>query len=109
MSVDPHRAQASLDARRAAETASLHRVQRRVGAIGFFAVTVHAVFGVIGAAYVREGQGRHVDAVVLTLMSGVIAVIVYVVMRIILGARLWSPAWIVLALLPTVAAVIWVV
>jgi hypothetical protein len=109
MSDDPERTQASRDARRAAETASLHRVQRRVGAIGFFAVTVHAVFGVIGAAYVREGQGRHVDAVVLTLMSGVIAVIVYVVMRIILGARLWSPAWIVLALLPTMAALIWVV
>lgn len=99
----------TLDERRAAETASLHRVQRRVAAIGFFAVTVHAVFGVIGAAYIREGQGRHADAVGLALMSGVIAVIVYVVMRLILGARLWSPAWIALALLPSVGAVIWVV
>ena len=99
----------TLDERRAAETASLHRVQRRVAAIGFFAVTVHAVFGVIGAAYIREGQGRHADAVGLALMSGVIAVIVYVVMRLILGARLWSPAWIALALLPSAVAVIWVV
>ena len=99
----------TLDERRAAETASLHRVQRRVAAIGFFAVTVHAVFGVIGAAYIREGQGRHADAVGLALMSGVIAVIVYVVMRLILGARLWSPAWIALALLPSAGAVIWVV
>lgn len=99
----------TLDERRAAETASLHRVQRRVAAIGFFAVTVHAVFGVVGAAYIREGQGRHADAVGLALMTGVIAVIVYLVMRLILGARLWSPAWIALALLPSAAAIIWVV
>ena len=99
----------TLDERRAAETASLHRVQRRVAAIGFFAVTVHAVFGVIGAAYIREGQGRHADAIGLAVMSGVIAVVVYVVMRLILGARLWSPAWIALALLPSAAAIIWVV
>ena len=109
MATDPQPASASLDDRRAAQKASLHRVQRRVAAIGFFAVTVHAVFGVIGAAYVREGQGRHADAVGLTLMSGVIAVIVYTVMRIILGAKLWAPAWIVLALTPTVAAIVWVV
>ena len=109
MAIDPQPQGATTDERRAAETASLHRVQRRVAAIGFFAVTVHAVFGVIGVAYVREGQGRHADAVGLTLMSGVIAVIVYTVMRIILGAKLWAPAWIVLALTPTVAALIWVV
>ena len=109
MATDPQPQGATIDDRRAAETASLHRVQRRVAAIGFFAVTVHAVFGVIGAAYVREGQGRHADAVGLTIMSGVIAVIVYTVMRIILGARLWSPAWIVLALTPTAAALVWVV
>ena len=109
MAADPLPTTASIGERRAAETASLHRVQRRVAAIGFFAVTVHAVFGVIGAAYVREGQGRHADAVGLAVMSGVIAVLVYTVMRIILGAKLWSPAWIALALTPTVAALIWVV
>ena len=109
MSSDPRPVRASIQERQAIETASLHRVQRRVATIGFFAVTVHAVFGVIGAAYVREGQGRHADAVGLTIMSGVIAVIVYAVMRIILGARLWSPAWIVLALAPTAAALVWVV
>ncbi|MGH3457593.1 hypothetical protein [Aeromicrobium sp.] len=95
--------------RRATEAASLNRVQRRVAAIAFFAFAVHGVFGVIGAAYVLEGQDRHGDAVGLTVMSGVIALIVYVVMRTILGAKLWSPAWIVLAFVPTVAAFIWVV
>jgi hypothetical protein len=109
MATDPQPTSANIDDRRVAETASLHRVQRRVAAIGFFAVTVHAVFGVIGASYVREGQGRHADAVGLAVMSGVIAVLVYTVMRIILGAKLWSPAWIALALTPTVAALIWVV
>jgi len=109
MSADPRPMRAGIQERQAAEAASLHRVQRRVAAIGFFAVTVHGVFGVIGAAYVREGQGRHADAVGLTIMSGVIAVIVYSVVRIILGAKLWAPAWIVLAVTPTVAAIIWVV
>jgi hypothetical protein len=105
MATDPQ--STSVDARRAA-AASLNRVQRRVGAIGFFTVTVHGVLGVIGAAYVREGQGRHADAIGLVVMSGIIAVIVYAVTRIILGAKLWSPAWIALALTPTVAAVIWI-
>jgi hypothetical protein len=108
MAVDPPLDASGADERRAAETASLHRVQRRVAAIGFFAVTVHAVLGVIAVAYVREGQGRHGDAVGLIVMSGVLAVIVYSAVRIILGARLWSPAWIALALTPTVAAVVWV-
>ena len=99
----------SIDERRAAEAASLHRVQRRVGAIGFFAVAVHAVFGVIGAAYIREGQGRHGDAIGLTVMSAILAVLVYSGVRIILGAKLWSPAWIALAITPTVAAFVWVV
>ena len=109
MSTEPQPTQSTRDQRQAAETASLHRVQRRVGAIGFFAVAEHAVFGVIGAAHVLNGQGRHGDAVALTVMSGVLAVIVYSVVRIILGAKLWSPAWIALALTPTVAAFIWVV
>ena len=99
----------SRDERRAAETASLHRVQRRVGAIGFFAVAVHVVFGVIAAAYIREGQGRHGDAIGLTVMSAILAVLVYSVVRIILGAKLWSLPWIALALTPTVAAFIWVI
>ena len=91
------------------KVASLLRVQRRVFAIGFFAVAVHAVLGVIGAAHVLVGQDRHGDAVGLTVMSGVLALLVYTVVRTILGARWWSPAWIALAVTPTVAASIWVV
>jgi hypothetical protein len=97
------------DERRAAKAASLLRVQRRVGAIGFFAIAVHGVFGVIGGAYVLEGQGKHGSAVGLTVMSGVIALVVYAVTRTILAAPLWSPAWIALAVTPTVAAFVWIV
>ncbi len=91
------------------KAASLLRVQRRVFAIGFFAAAVHAVFGVIGAAHVLVGQGRHDDAVGLTVMSGVLALLIYTVVRTILSARWWSPAWIALAVTPTLAASIWVV
>ena len=104
MATDPERR----DEQRRVEAAALVRVQRRVGAIGLFAVAVHAVFGVIAAAHIREGQGRHGDAIGLTVMSAILAVLVYTVVRIILGAKLWSPAWVALALTPTAAAIVWV-
>ena len=79
-----------------AEMVEFRRVQRRVGAIGFFAVAIH-------------GEDRHDDAVVLTLMSGVVAILTCVVVRLILDVRPWSWPWIALALAPTVAALTWVV
>jgi hypothetical protein len=88
---------------------ALNRVQRRVAAIGFFAVAVHAVFGLIGVAYVRENDGRHTDAVGLAVMSFVVALIVYAVIRLILGAKIWSPVWLAIALLPSIAALVWVI
>jgi len=97
-----------LDERRRKEAASLLTVQRRVAAIGFFAVAVHGVFGLIGAAHVIDAEGRHGTAVGLTVMSGVVAVIVYLVLRIILGKKLWSPGWIVVAIAPTVVAFFWI-
>lgn len=99
---------AGIEARRAAEKAALVRVQRRVGAIGFFTIGEHGIIGVIVAAHVLDGQGRHGSAVGLMVMSGVMALIVYAVTRTILGARLWSPAWIALALVPTTAGIAWV-
>jgi hypothetical protein len=98
-----------LDERRRVEAAALVRVQRRVGAIGFFAIAVHGVLGVIGAAAVIDGQGRHTDAVLMTAFSGVISLIVYAVIRVILAARLWAPGWIVIALTPTVAGLVWII
>ncbi|MCW2831276.1 MAG: hypothetical protein JWP31_1968 [Aeromicrobium sp.] len=89
------------------QLAALRRVQRRVGAIAFFAVAIHGVLGLIVVAHVVKGEGRDDDAVLLLAMSAVFAVVTYVVVRLILGARLASP-WAPVALLPTVIGVFWV-
>ncbi|KAA1422950.1 hypothetical protein FE697_012490 [Mumia zhuanghuii] len=87
-----------------AERHALRVVQRRVAAVGFFAVTIHGVLGCIGLGFVFEGQGRHSDAILITIMSGVIAAITYSGVRVILQRPLWSPVWILLAALPTAFA-----
>ena len=87
-----------------AELLALRTVQRRVAAIAFFAVAVHGVIGLIVVARIIDGQGRHGDAVVLTVMSGTFAVVTYAVVRLILGRRLWSPVWVALSLVPTAIA-----
>ena len=87
--------------------AALRRVQRRVGAIAFFAVAIHGVLGLVVVAEVVHGEDRTSDAVLLLAMSAVFAVVTYVVMRLILGARLLSP-WIPLAFVPTVVGIFWI-
>lgn len=87
---------------------ALRRVQRRVGAIAFFAVAIHGVLGLVVVAHVVEGEGRRADAVLLLVMSAVFAVVTYVVVRLILAAPVWSPVWLVLAMVPTVAGFVWV-
>jgi hypothetical protein len=91
-----------------AELAALRRVQRRVGAIAFFSVAIHGVLGLIVVAHVVKGEGRDSDAVLLLVMSAVFAVVTYVVVRLILGARLVAPAWIALSFVPTVIGFFWV-
>lgn len=89
------------------EAQALDRVRRRVTAIGFFAVASHGVFGLIGVSYVLVDQDRRGDAVLLTLMSGVVALIVCAATRAILGRRPFSIPWSVASLAPTVAAYAW--
>ncbi|NRQ49459.1 hypothetical protein [Aeromicrobium stalagmiti] len=91
----------------AEQLVALRRVQRRVGAIAFFAVAIHGVLGLIVVAHVVKGEGRDSDAVLLLVLSAVFAVVTYVVVRLILGARLVS-AWIPLAIVPTVIGFFWV-
>lgn len=91
----------------AEQLVALRRVQRRVAAIAFFAVAIHGVLGLIVVAEVVKGEGRSGDAVLLLAMSAVFALVTYVVVRLILGARLMSP-WIPLAFLPTVLGLFWV-
>ncbi len=82
----------------------MRTVQRRVAAIGFFAVAIHGVIGLMVVARIVDGQGRHGDAVMLTVMSGLFAVVTYGVVRTILQRRFWSPAWMLLTVTPTVIA-----
>jgi hypothetical protein len=93
---------------RAAELEALRTVQRRVAAIAFFAVAIHGVIGLAVVAQVINGQGRHSDAMMLAFMSGVFALVTYAVVRTLLRRRLWSPVWIVAALIPTAVAVVMV-
>jgi hypothetical protein len=88
------------------EAQALDRVRRRVTAIGFFAVASHGVFGLIGVSYVLLGQDRRSDATLLTLMSGVVALIVCAATRAILGTRPFSVIWSVISLTPTAAALL---
>jgi hypothetical protein len=88
----------------AAELAALHKVQRRVAALGFFAVAMHGVIGLAVVAQIIDGQGRHSDAMLLVFMSGIFALVTYAVMRTILRKPLWSPAWLAVSLVPTVVA-----
>jgi hypothetical protein len=85
----------------AREMKALDKVRRRVAAIGFFVITIHGVLGLIVVGHIVDGQGRHGDAIGLVIMSGVVALIQYAGCRFILGARLWSPVWILLSLVPT--------
>lgn len=92
----------------AEQLVALRRVQRRVGAIAFFAVAIHGVLGLVVVAHVVKGEGRDSDAVLLLAMSAVFAVVTYLVVRTILAARLWAPAWIALSLVPTAVGAVWV-
>lgn len=91
----------------AEQLVALRKVQRRVAAIAFFAVAIHGVIGLVVVAEVVKGEGRDSDAILLLVMSAVFAVVTYVVMRLILGAKMWS-AWAPLSLLPTIIGFFWV-
>lgn len=93
---------------RTEQLAALRRVQRRVSAIAFFAVAVHGVIGLIVVAHVVKGEGRDADAILLLIMSAVFAIVTYVVVRVILSARIWSPIWMPLSVVPTIIGFFWV-
>ncbi len=88
----------------AEETQALDRVRRRVTAVAFLAVALHGVVGLIVVGAIVDGQGRHSDAIGLTVMSGVVALIICVATRAILGARPVHVVWLALSLVPTAVA-----
>lgn len=92
----------------AAKLAALNRVQRRVAAIGFFAVAEHGILGlIVVSSIIVDEPGRRGDAIGLLVMAAIVSTITYVVMRKILGGRLLSP-WILIAAAAPVLGFFWV-
>jgi len=102
--MSPHR-QTSAQPRRLTqvEQDALNKVRRRVGAVVFGAVTLHAIIALIGLSRHFDNTGRAGDATGLLIMSGLLSVFQYVGVRLILGRTLLSP-WIVAGALPTTLA-----
>ena len=85
--------------RRKLEQRELDRVRRRVGAIVFLTVILHADLALpIAATYIHNG-GRPGDAIGLLVMSGIVGVLSVVGNRLILASKLLTP-WLLLGLLP---------
>ena len=85
------------------EQHALNTVRRRVGAVVFGVVTLHAVLALIGLAWHYDTVGRQGDATGLLAMSGLLSVFQYIGVRSILGRSLMS-WWIVPGALPTTLA-----
>lgn len=88
-----------------AEQNALNTVRRRVGAIVFGVVTLHAIIALIGLSRHYDNVGRSGDATGLLIMSGLLSVFQYVGVRVILGRSLLS-AWLIAGLLPTTLAIV---
>ncbi len=87
------------------EQHALNTVRRRVGAVVFGVVTLHAILALIGLSRHYDNTGRSGDATGLLIMSGLISLFQYAGVRLILGKPLMS-WWIVLGALPTTLAVL---
>ena len=82
------------------EQDALNKVRRRVGAVVFGVVSLHAIIALIGLSRHYDNIGRHGDATGLLFMSGLLSAGQYIGVRLILGRSLLS-AWILLGALPT--------
>lgn len=90
---------------------SLNLVRRRILAITWVVTSIHGLLGAIGGAKAL-GPGREADQALLLFMSVPIAVIIFVVTRVILDRKpilTWGSApWLLLLLVPTVAGYLWI-
>jgi hypothetical protein len=82
------------------EQDALNKVRRRVAAIVFGVVTMHAILALIGLSRHFDTVGRHGDGSGLLVMSGFLSAFQYVGIRLIL-ARPLASWWIPLAAAPT--------
>jgi len=104
--MSPHRQSAAQPRRLTqAEQDALNKVRRRVGAVVFGVVTLHAIIALIGLSRHFDNIGRHGDATGLLIMSGLLSGFQYVGVRLILGRSPMS-WWIVVAAAPTTLALL---
>jgi hypothetical protein len=88
------------------EQDALNKVRRRVAAIVFGVVSMHAILALIGVSLFKyEPAGDHSRATGLLVMSGLLSVFQYVGVRLILNRSLVS-WWIPVAAAPTTLAFI---
>lgn len=93
----------------AEETAALQKVRRRTTAICFFVVAIHGVIGLVVVAEVIAGQDRRSGAIVLVVMSALLAVGISIATRAILAATPYlSWPWALVSLVPSAAGLFWV-
>ena len=65
----------------------MNKVRRRVGAVVFGVVTLHAIIALIGLSRHYDDIGRDGDATGLLVMSGLLSIFQYVGVRLILGGH----------------------
>jgi uncharacterized membrane protein YoaK (UPF0700 family) len=93
----------------AEETAALQTVRRRTTAICFFVVAIHGVLGLVVVADVIAKQDRRDGAVVLVVMSALLAIGISVATRALLAATpYFSWPWALVSLVPSVVGLFWV-
>lgn len=93
------------------EDPSLDLVRRRILAITWVGITVHALVAMVATAGWLADQGRQSDAVIMLITSVPTALAIYGVTRVILQKPLVSLTalpWIALTLAPLVVGIVWV-
>jgi hypothetical protein len=91
----------------AAEREALSTVQRRVVSIGFAAITMHGVIGLVFVAEHMQNVGRTADAILMLVMSAFASVVTVAVVRVILAKSPWSIPWHLACLAIPVIGAIW--
>ncbi|RLV57147.1 hypothetical protein D9V41_00345 [Aeromicrobium phragmitis] len=82
------------------ELESLDRVRRRVTAVGFLAIAIHAVIALpLLAQYVAE-DGKNPEAVLMLVLTAFAGMLTAAVTRVILGRSPFSVLWLAVGLLP---------
>lgn len=87
--------------------ADLKKVQQRTVAIIIFAVVYQCSFVLVGYSKNLYYGGREGDAYLLIAIGYILAVGQTLIIRGILRQRIFSPLWLVLALVPLLAFHIW--